>query len=80
MAEKEITTNDLAKMIKAGFDNTPTKQDFDNLKGEFASLDKKFNVMEKDVKYIKENLVKAEELEKEVEYIRNTFSIPSLKK
>ena len=73
MAEKQISNNQLARMIKKGFDNTPTKDQFEN-------LDKRLNVMEKDVKYIKENVDDATKLAKEVEYIRNTMDIPALKK
>jgi len=43
-------------------------------------MEKKFDSTEKDVKYIKENLKSAIELKKDVEYIKNTLGMPSLKK
>ena len=46
MAEKQITANQLAKMIKKGFDNTPTKEQFE--------------VLEKDVKSIETGLISVE--------------------
>jgi septation ring formation regulator EzrA len=73
MAEQQITTNQLAEMIKKGFDNTSTKEQYEN-------IDKRLVAVEKDVKYIKENINDTIKLEKEVEYIRNTFSIPAMKK
>ncbi len=73
MAEKQITTNQLAKMIKKGFDNTPTKE-------QFVNLDKRLEEVEKDVKYIKENVDDTARLAKEVEYIKNTLSMPAMKK
>jgi len=68
MTEKQITTNELANMIKRGFDNTPTK-------GQFENLDKRLVEVEKDVKYIKENLEDARKLGQRVDYIENVLAI-----
>lgn len=74
---KETTIDELAIIINKGFDSQ-----MDYMKTEFAKLATKAELDEvkKDVKYIKENLKSATELEKEVEYIKNTMGIPALKK
>lgn len=80
MAEKQITTNQLARMIKEGFDGVDKKFEQVSTKAQFESLEKRLTVVEGDVKYIKDNLKSAVELEKEVDYIKNTLGIPALKK
>lgn len=72
MPEKQITINQLAKMIKKGFDNTPTK-------GQFENLDKRLVEVEKDVKDIKLKLDKTDVIEKRVDYIENILDIPAKK-
>ncbi len=78
---KEITINELAIIINKGFDGQMDYMEkrFNKIESEMATK-KELNEVKKDVKYIKENISDAAKLEKEVEYIRNTFSIPSLKK
>lgn len=79
MAEKQISTNQLAKMIKAGFDNTPTKSQFENLDKEVDILKKDVSVIKKDVKDIKFKLDEAvsgiNKLETRVDYIENVLAI-----
>lgn len=80
MAEKQITNNELAIMIKNGFDNTATKQQFESLEKRVGSLENEMADVKKDLKYVKENIKSTAELEKEVDYIKNTLSIPAIKK
>lgn len=82
MAEKQITINQLAKMIKKGFDNTPTKGQFETLENDVKSLDKnvksiekRLGVVERDVRDIKNTLEGSNGLETRVEYIENILAI-----
>jgi len=85
---KKITIDGLAMIINKGFDGQMAYMEkrFGQIeekmatKDQFNGLDKRLSVVEKDVKYIKENLTGVEELEKDVEYIKNTLDIPALKK
>jgi hypothetical protein len=85
---KKITIDGLAIIINKGFDGQMAYMEkrFDQFdqkmasKEDVKSLDTRLNTIEKDVKYIKENLTSAVELEKDVEYIKNTLNIPALKK
>ena len=77
MVEKQITTNELAEMIKNGFDSVEkrmaTKEDVKN-------LDTRLSNVEKDVKYIKENVEGARKLEQRVDYMENILNIQPIKK
>ena len=72
---KKNTNDKLARMIKTGFDNTPTKQ-------QFESLENKVSVIEKDIKEVKTRLTDfvekydEEKLPMRVEYIENVLNIP----
>lgn len=83
-SDKKITMDGLARIINKGFNGQMEymKKEFDKLatKDQFNGLDKRLSVVEKDVKYIKENLASSAELEKDVEYIKNTLNIPAMKK
>lgn len=72
MADEEITIEKLAEMIKNGFDKTATKDQFDNLEKRMITVEGKLTSMD-------EKLDKVDSIEKEVEYIKNTFSIPAIK-
>jgi len=51
---KEMTLEDLIRMVAKGFENTATKQDVIRLESDIARLDKKIN----DVKYeLKQEIV-----------------------
>jgi len=80
--DKKTTIDELAIIINEGFDGQMDymKKEFNRINGRFEQVDGRFSALEKDVKYIKENLKSAVELEKEVEYIKNTMGIPALKK
>lgn len=84
MADKKITIEKLAVIINKGFQGQ-----MDYMEKKFEEINKNFtqvvskrdlDEVKKDVKYIKENLKSAAELEKEVDYIKNTLSIPAIKK
>ncbi len=82
MAEKQITTNELAKMIKKGFDDVDkrfegvaTKEQFEGLDKRLGSVEKKLGELEKDMKYVKENVEDARKLEHRVDYIENVLAI-----
>lgn len=84
MAEKQITNNQLAKMIKKSFDSVEKRFDQMATKEQFEGLDKRVGgvegrlaLMEKDVKYIKENVEDARKLEQRVDYIENVLNIPT---
>jgi len=79
MAEKQITINQLAKMIKKGFDGVDQRMDKLATKEQFENLNKRFGTVEKDVKYIKENLDDAGKLSQRVDYIENTLNIQPIK-
>lgn len=53
---KLVTLDDLAVMIKNGFDNTATKQAVEALGGSLNTLDKKVDKLEKKVDKIDERL------------------------
>jgi hypothetical protein len=72
---KKTTIDDLAVMINDGFNGQMTY-----MEKRFNDMEERFDPLEKDVKYIKENLTSAIELEKDVEYIKNTLNIPAIKK
>jgi len=79
---KKITIDGLAIIINKGFDGQMEymKKEFGRINGRFEEVDGRFDTIEKDVKYIKENLKNAAELEKDVDYIKNTLNIPAIKK
>jgi uncharacterized coiled-coil DUF342 family protein len=85
---EKITIDDLAIIINKGFDGQMDymKEEFGKIDGRFAKIEQEMATktelgeVKKDVKYIKENLKDAAELEKEIDYIKNTLSIPALKK
>ena len=79
---KNITNDALARMIKRGFDNTPTKQ-------QFEVLESKVDVIEEDLKEVKEKINGLDlklatfietydkaELPMRVEYIENVLALP----
>jgi len=80
MAEKQITTNQLAKMIKKGFDGVDEKIEKLATKEQHETLDKRLGVVEKDVKYIKENLGEADKISERVDYIENILNVQVVKK
>jgi hypothetical protein len=77
MADKKITIEKLAVIINKGFQG---QMDYMEKKFALVATKKELDEIKKDVKYIKENVDDAAKLAKEVEYIRNTFSIPTIKK
>lgn len=83
MAEKKITIEKLAVIINKGF-----QEQMDYMEKKFVQvaskeqvqdLEKRFGIVEKDVKYIKENLDDAGKLAERVDYIENTLNIQPLK-
>lgn len=80
---KKITIDDLAKMIKNGFDNTITKAEFKN---EAEKVNNRFDKVEKDLTIIKGQLVgvvyksEFEKLESRVEYLENILDAPVKKR
>lgn len=76
---KRITMDQLAIIINDGFNGQMEfiKKEFEKLttKEELGKLDKKVDSMEKDVKYIKENIEDARKLEQRVDYIENVLVI-----
>ena len=73
MTDKKITIEDLAVMVKNGFDKTSTKEQFDG-------LEKRVGNIEKDVKSIKDTLEsvvgRSDKLETRVDFIENTLALP----
>jgi hypothetical protein len=80
---KKITIDGLAMIINKGFDGQMEymREEFGKINRRFegVALKKDLDEIKKDVKYIKENLKSASELEKEVDYIKNTLGVPELK-
>jgi predicted nucleic acid-binding Zn-ribbon protein len=60
MAEKQISNNQLARMIKKGFDNTPTKEQFENFEKRIGSVETSLNSVEKRLTSVDERLKKVE--------------------
>lgn len=81
MAKKNITTNDLAKMVNRGFEKTSTVEQLNNLKewtsGRFDKIDKRFDKIE-DI-LLEEQNRKIEKLESRVEYLENMLNLPTKK-
>ena len=69
---KNVTIDELSVIVNNGFE------------GQTKFFSEKFDKMEKDVKEVKSLLIdfgsRTKNLETDVEYIRNTFSIPAIKK
>lgn len=61
MAEKQITINQLAKMIKKGFDNTATKEQVDNLEKDAKVIKERLGGVEKRLENVEGRLEKVEE-------------------
>jgi len=86
---KKITIEDLAKMIKKGFDNTATVDQVNNLKKRVDNLegwaDKRFDNIDRELKIIRkklENVVyrnEFEDLKSRVKELEDLFAIPSRK-
>lgn len=80
MANKRITTDDLAGMVKKGFDgvdknfkNTASKTDVLSLE---KKIDRRFDKVEKIL--IEEQNRKIERLESRVDYLENILSLPKM--
>lgn len=76
MANKRITIDDLARMVKIGFDgvdksfkNTASKEDV-------LRLEKKIDKIEKNL--IEEQNRRIERLETRVDYLENVFNFPKI--
>ncbi len=82
MAKKNITIDDLAKMIKEGFDKTVTLVQFES---QTEIFNKKFDKIEKDLTFIKGQLADVvhksdfNKLESRVEYLENILNLPTKK-
>ena len=81
---KKITIDELAVIINKGFDGQMKymEKEFELIGKKFVQVAAKKDLddVKKDVKYIKDNLKSATELEGDIEYIRNTIGVPALKK
>lgn len=81
MAEKNITINELAKMINMSFEKVATKEQVGNLEFKVDGLKIKVDRIEKDVSEIKvlvkdDHRKRIEKLEMRVEYLENTLNLP----
>ena len=74
----KITIDDLAKMVKNGFYGVDEKLEKLATKEQVNSLDTRLGAVEKDVKYIKENLDDVGKLGKRVDYIEGAMNISAL--
>ena len=78
MAKKKTTIDDLAIMIKKGFDNTVSKNDFDEFKSEFYELKGEFHELKDTVNRIemrvaqKADRFEIKQLEKRVVHLINS--------
>jgi cell division septum initiation protein DivIVA len=79
MAKKNITIDDLAKMIKEGFDKTATLEQLDNVEKDVAVIKRDITVLKNDVKEIKYDLKgttkQADKLEVRVDYVENVLAL-----
>ena len=74
----KITIEQLAKMIKEGFDKTATKEQFEGLDKRVGGLEKRVGEVEKTLKAMDEKLVVVSATEKRVDYIENVLNISAL--
>ena len=85
MVKKNITINQLAVMVKKGFDKTATIEQvddrMDNLKNwaekKFNTIEKRFDKIEKLI--LDDHKNRIEKLEMKVEYLENILNLPSKK-
>lgn len=78
--EKNISNNMLATMIKRGFDNTATKQQFESLEHMVGIMETDLKEVKGDVKKIKidvsDLIIGQEKLETRIDFIENVLNIP----
>ena len=70
MAKKTITIDDLARMIKKGFDETPTRMEMNK---RFDALESKFDRIERVV--MQDHRQRIERLEFEVKNLKNLLAV-----
>jgi len=77
MKKKNITIDDLARMVKKGFDETAKKIDVD---GQFKAVDKRFDIIEDRLDKIEKLILadhkrRIEKLETEVKELKELLAI-----
>lgn len=81
---KNITIDKLAEIINNGFNGQMAymEKKFEQVatKEQFNDINKRLGSVEKDVKYIKENVEHARKLEQRVDYMENMLDMPAIKK
>jgi len=83
MAKKNITIDQLAVMVKKGFDKTATTEHVDNkidglkkwVEVKFNKIDERFDKIEKII--LDDYGTRIEKLESKVEYLENMLNLPS---
>lgn len=76
---KEITNNELASMIKAGFDATPTREEmnqrFDAVDKRFQAVDKRFDCVERRFDCVERRLVNLEQNSYIIEKVKEALAL-----
>lgn len=80
MPKRKMTIEDLARMIKKGFDQAATKKQFELLDKRMDSLEKRAELVEKRLEIIENRLEHIEarlaRIERDTSYLRNNFVSP----